>query len=389
MPVVVKLVNKRSKKEENKSFKNMEDFEKWVESPKAENYEVEKIMNEQVKADGEDSATMSSVSSGNKKNKRNADKTNIKEPMNKSRQDPNVEDMKVDGSPEKSSSFGKPSGKSSMVKEMISAMTKMSNEELEELYSKTVDVASENEASISDLVKEEFNDLFEGDETFSEDFKKSAFVIFESAVLTKLQEEKEKLEEEFEERLQEEISSYEDKLNDYVKHAVNEWVEENEKSLGESIKADLFDSLVSGMKNLFLEHSIALDESSVDVIENLNNKIDGLKEDLNKIQNEKIELENKMFENECEKVFYENVSDLTDTQREKLEKIANKMTFESVEDFSEKITMLKESYFEKGSSKSEIGLNEEYQGEEVSESETVDPKVKAVSDMIRRQNRTR
>lgn len=387
MPVVVQLKDKNNNKE-TKNFDTMEDFEDWIETSEANNYEVEKVMNEEVKASGEKSSTMAPVASGNQKNKRRADKTDQKEPMHKSRQDPNVEMMPVDGTPVNVGSLGKFPGKSSMVKEMISVMAQMSKNELEELYDRTVDVAYQKEADISDLVKEEFKDLFEGDETFSEDFKRDAFVIFESAIVTKLQEEKEKLQEEFEEKLQEEISSYEDKLNDYAKYVVNEWVEENEKSLQESIKAEMFDSLVEGVKNVFLEHNISLDENSLDIIENLNEKIENMKVEMNDISNKNIELENKIFENECELIFKEKMADLTETQKEKIAKVANSMSYESVEDFSSKLGLIKESYFSKENVSSNAqDLNEEFEGNNT-ETKEIPAHINAAREAIKRSMRS-
>lgn len=389
MPVVVHLKNKESEKMEKKTFNKMEDFEDWVESSEAEKYEVEKVMkvmNEEVKASGEDSSVMGTHSTNAEKNKRRADKKDQKEPMQKSRQSPNVEEMPVDGKPV-SGNFGIPSGKTSMMKEMISTMTKMTDEDLQELY-KNIVKESNGSVSVAELVKDDFVNIFEGDETFSEDFKRKAFVIFESAIVTKLEEEKEALREEYEERFQEEIANYENKLNDYAKYVVNEWVEENEDSLEESIKSELFDSLINSMRDVFLEHNISFDETSVDVVENLNNKIESLKEELNYLANENIKLENSIFENECKEIFSESVKELTETQKEKIAKIADSMAYNSVEDFKAKLDVIKESYFEKSStSKNEQYLNEEYDGE-TSVTKEFEPHINAAREAIKRSVRS-
>ncbi len=75
----------------------------------------------------------------------------------------------------------------------------------------------------------------------------------------KVEEEKEKAKEEAREELKEAASKYFD-------HIAAEWMAENQLAVDRGIKADLFESMFVGMKELFVEHNVVIPEESVDVV---------------------------------------------------------------------------------------------------------------------------
>lgn len=361
---------------------------------------------QEVRASGEESEVMDPVDTGN--TKRMADKSDNKEPMPKP-QDPGNQatgqEMPVSGdkvemgtnntrmadksskqdpmpksqNPGNMSTEQMPLAKGkkvSKLKEMLQALSQMDSDQLDEYYNNIVNEESDEEAKVADLVKEDLTDLFSGNEAFTEDFKTKAFVIFESALLTKLEEEKANLAERYEADLQEKVDAlkeeYEDKINDYVEYAVKEWVSENEKVFRESIKSDLFDSLVEGMKNLFEDHNISFSEESVDMIEDLNTKIENLQNEMNEKIEENRNLEKSIFEKDCERAFLESVSDLSDVQKERVAKIADNLSFESVDELREKLEVIKESYSTSGTPVKKSSANDLHEEVNVLTEETTE-----------------
>jgi len=112
-------------------------------------------------------------------------------------------------------------------------------------------------------VKEDIEALVEGEE-LSEEFKTKASTIFEAAVHQKVMEiatEKiDDLEKEYQTNLQEEIVSFRgeltEKVDGYLNYVVEEWMKENELALDSSLKSELTEEFIGGLKNLFTEHYI-------------------------------------------------------------------------------------------------------------------------------------
>ena len=107
-------------------------------------------------------------------------------------------------------------------------------------------------------VKEDIEALVQG-EDLSEEFKTKASTIFEAAVHQKVMEvatEKiDELEKEYQSNLQEEIVSFRDELTEkvdgYLNYVVEEWMKENELALDSSLKSELTEEFMTGLKNLF------------------------------------------------------------------------------------------------------------------------------------------
>lgn len=80
-----------------------------------------------------------------------------------------------------------------------------------------------------------------------------------------------------EEQVNERAHQIEEKLyedtNKYFDHIANEWMVENKEAVSRDIKADLFESLVVGLKEVFIEHNVIIPEKQVDVVAELEEEI--------------------------------------------------------------------------------------------------------------------
>ena len=92
-------------------------------------------------------------------------------------------------------------------------------------------------------------------------------------------------------------------------------------------------------------HNIEIPEDSFDALEDANGQIEALTSKLNEQLEKNIELSKGNEDLECSEVFTKVCKDLTDTDTEKLRSLSEGLEFETVEQYNEKLNLLKDSYF--------------------------------------------
>jgi hypothetical protein len=193
----------------------------------------------------------------------------------------------------------------------------------------------------------DFDAIFDG-EDLSEEFKQKMKVVFEAAVNEKVAIVSEQLTQEANKILEEEVSAISsqltEKLDDYLNYVVEEWMNENKLSLEEGIKVDIAESFLTGLKELFESHYIEMPEGKTDVFDKLQDRTEELEEQVNTSINENIELKKQLLEYQCGMAFLENTDGLTDVQIEKLASLAEGLEYSNVEQYVDKLNILKETY---------------------------------------------
>ncbi len=228
--------------------------------------------------------------------------------------------------------------------------------------------------------------LTEGTE-LTEDFAAKAKTIFEAAVTSRLNEEWAKLEEGFAAQVNEAVESSKKELaeevNGTLNYAVNKWLEENQVNVDRGIRNEITEDFIVGLKNLFEEHYIAVPDEKVDVLEGLSEDLCKMEERLNEQVKANIELQNRLDES-SKQVIVNLVSEgLADTQKEKLASLAEGVEFTTEEEFSKKLTTIKESYFTKESvTKAEVADETPVEGS----TEDVSPSMAAYINAMSRWN---
>ena len=227
-------------------------------------------------------------------------------------------------------------------------------------------------------VKEDIDALVEGEE-LSEEFKSKASTIFEAAVHQKVMEiatgKIDELETEYQTNLEEEIVSFRDELTEkvdgYLNYVVEEWMRENELAIDSSLKSEIAEEFIGGLKDLFSEHYIEVPDEKVDIIESLYDKVEELEEKLNSQIDDNVQTTNELNEYRKDKILEEVCEDLADTQSEKMKTLIEGVSYENdADDFENKVMMIKENYFPNQTKQDENVEQESdvsYNGEEVSE----------------------
>jgi hypothetical protein len=197
-------------------------------------------------------------------------------------------------------------------------------------------------------IEDDVKALF-GMDDLSEDFKAKATTIFETAVLTKINEKLADISEEVEaEALLESHKNHEEmveKLDSYLDYVVEQWQDENRLALESGIRTEITEEFMGGLKNLFEESYIDIPEEKVDVVSELSEKSDKLEEQLDIELQKNVELNEKIEKLIRGQIVFEISEDLTEVQTEKFEGLASNVEFVTEEDFREKLDMIKESYF--------------------------------------------
>lgn len=199
-------------------------------------------------------------------------------------------------------------------------------------------------------VGESVEEMFEGQD-LSEDFKEKAAVIFEAALNDRLTEEVERLEEEFEARLEEQTSLVVEELvesvDKYLDDVVATWMEENELAVDRGIKIEMAESLMAGLYDLFMEHNINVPEESEDVLDEMMSTIEELEGKLDEALNVNMDLVEELEEAIKRDIYADMCEGLTETQAEKLIRLAEGVDFDDEDTFAEKVSIIKENYFGK------------------------------------------
>lgn len=193
--------------------------------------------------------------------------------------------------------------------------------------------------------------LVESEATLSDEFKAKTAVIFEAAVKSKIAEEINRLEAEYQEQLDEAINSTKEdlveKVDSYLNYVVESWVEENKIAIQSGLRAEIAEDFMNKLKDVFTESYIEVPEAKVDLVDELATANEELETQFNEATEKTLELTKELEGYKREAVIREASRDLAETQVEKLRSLAEAVEFESEEAFAAKVDTLKESYFSK------------------------------------------
>lgn len=227
------------------------------------------------------------------------------------------------------------------------------------------DNSAANKASINMktgvLAREELQQIF--GEDVSAEFIDKVATLFEAAVAVKVDE----IEQNYAATLDEEVASIREELStkadEYLSFVAQEWLTENEVAIETSLKNELTEEFIEGMKNLFAEHYMDIPSDKVDVLETLSSKVEELEARLNESVNTTMELQGELSRYQKQDVFAEVSEGLALTQVEKFRTIAESLDATDIDAYKKKLETVKETYFEGKKVATSNILTEEFDGE--------------------------
>ena len=138
-----------------------------------------------------------------------------------------------------------------------------------------------------------------------------------------------------------------EKVDSYLNYVVEEWMKENELAVERGIRTEIAEDFITGLKDLFKEHYIDVPEEKYNVLDDLTTQTKKLEEKLNNEISKNVDLTKQVSESAKSKAIDEVSTDLADTEKEKFEKMAENVEYDSADKFREKLETIKESYFPK------------------------------------------
>ena len=253
-----------------------------------------------------------------------------------------------------------PKTKAGMINAMYATMSGMKKDQLTAAYKKMREDLDMEDFEESDAVElpetsydfsDDLNALVESEQTLSDEFKAKTAVIFETAIRSKLTEEVERLEDEYQSRLEEELnttrSDLVEKIDSYLNYVVENWMEENKLAVENGLRTEIAEGFMNNLRELFVESYIDVPESKVDLVDELAEQVEDLEEKLNSQTANMLEMNESLETFQRQTIIREASRDLAETQVEKLASLVESLDFEDEESFAQKVKTVKESYFKK------------------------------------------
>jgi len=202
--------------------------------------------------------------------------------------------------------------------------------------------------------------LFNG-ETLSEAFREKAKTIFAAALNEKVstmeqaifQANLEVLQEEVTKGVEEGIAaglSYiTESVDSYLTEVGREWLVENKLEVESGFRTEIAENFMNGLKDLFENSFMEVPEEKRDIVDDLFNANNQIEASLNSVIEENVHLKSALGAQLCAEQFTQIAEGLTQTDVERLANLSQGIEFNSVEQYTQKVQLLKESYFGKGS----------------------------------------
>ena len=206
-------------------------------------------------------------------------------------------------------------------------------------------------------------------EDLSEEFKTSAATLFEAHLNERIHQIEEELKGQYEYLLEQHTVAVTEELveriDDYLNYVVEEWMQENRLAVEKGLRTEITENFISNLKGLFTESYIEVPEEKLDLFESTVDQAEALDSELQGQVEKNMELSEEVEQLKCEIIFREISEGMTDTEVEKLRRLAEDLEFDTIEQFAEKISVLCENIGSIGTvaeeASSEEGLEESYE----------------------------
>ena len=216
--------------------------------------------------------------------------------------------------------------------------------EEEDSAQSTIDKITISDIDVADDIRAIFSDT-----DLSDDFKDKATSIFEAAVVAKVNEKLDEVAQICETEISESTEVFNkelvDKIDSYLEYVVEQWMEDNTLAVEQGIRAEITESFIGSLKEIFENHYIDVPEEKVDIVDELASKVEELEGKLNEEIEAGIKLKKEREDYERAFVFADVSDGLTETQVAKMESLSEAVDFTDSDSYKEKLETIKESYF--------------------------------------------
>ena len=238
-------------------------------------------------------------------------------------------------------------------------------------------------------MKESIETLFAGKE-LSEEFMNEAATLFEAQLAARTSQIEEELQGKYETLLEEHTLAVTEemveRIDEYLNYVVEEWMQENRLAVANGLRTEITEGFIEKLRSVFAESYIEIPEEKLDLFESTVEDFESLKSELDEQVSKNMEINEECEQLRCELLFREMAEGLTDTETQKLRELAESVEFESVEQFAEKLSVLREN-IEKIGTVNETVTEEESLEESYEEGSDASPLMEAyIKSMSKKQD---
>ena len=280
-----------------------------------------------------------------------------------------------------------PKTKTGIIAATVEKLSSLKKEELQAIYNQLFNeeaVTEEKEAAVAIDVTEDLKALTDADANLSEEFKEKSAVLFEAALTSRIAVETEKLEEQFQSNLDEQVagirSELVEKIDGYLNYVVEQWMEENELAIETGLRAEIAESFIDSLKQVFVEHYVEVPEGKADLIDGLAEQVEELEQQLQATTEKSVKLAETVEELTREKIVSEATEGLVATDAEKLKSLVENIDYDDEDSFAKKVSIIKEAHF---TTKGSTAITEEAE-EQPTEDTVTSPRMSAYMAAISR-----
>lgn len=199
-------------------------------------------------------------------------------------------------------------------------------------------------------MKDQLKELFKSVDPsiLTEDVSTKLETLFETAVEAKVATLKEEIEAKLTEEARNELAQFKEKLvntlNDFSQMTADTYLTENVDELESTMKVQALQKLVTGIGRLFKEEGLLLPIGEKSLAEELEKKNSELKEDVNSLVEEKLNLQEELLRQIGLRVWSEETKDLPLDRQEDLKKLMEEVEFVDEDSLRNKIQIMSESF---------------------------------------------
>ena len=202
----------------------------------------------------------------------------------------------------------------------------------------------------SGKVAEDIAALFAGVEGLTEDFTTKASTLLEGALSERIETLRAQFEAEYETKLDESIAeiqeSYYDKLDSYLNYVCENYMTENKLAIEEGIKSELAEQILENVVAIVESNGVTLPKDKLDIAEALTQEVVDAEKRLNEETEKNIALTEQVRKYQLAEAFTAVAGDLSEGSKDKLQKLAENISYKDVNDYKARVNILKESLTE-------------------------------------------
>jgi hypothetical protein len=285
-----------------------------------------------------------------------------------------------------------PKTKAGIIASTVEKLSSLKKEDLQAIYDNLFNeekVEEEKDPAVAIDVTEDLAALVAADANLSEEFKEKSAILFEAALTSRVAVEKEKLEEQYQSKLDEQVEGIRtdlvEKIDGYLNYVVEQWMEENEVAVESGLRAEIAESFIDSLKQVFTEHYVEVPEGKADLVDGLSAQVEELEEQLQVATEKSVKLAESVEQLTRAKIVAEATEGMIATEAEKLKSLVEGIDFDDQEGFAKKVSIIKEAHFTKTTvSSTSSTVTEEADDGQQTEQQTTSPRMAAYMAAISR-----